>query len=374
MIVPIVLGIGAALILISVASYFWSNYHISKKEIAVLCREISIMLDAGIPLLRVFKILSGRISHPRLRSVITEVHNSVENGNTVAAAMASHPDVFDDMMIGIIKVGETGGILDESMRRLSTHLEKWIALRRKVVLAWIYPVMVITVLMAVVVTLVVFFVPNVIDPLIELNPDLEVPMITLIVKGFGDYVINHWLFLIVAIVVALVGISFLRRTPPVKEIEDRMKLRFPVLGKLIGRPIVASSVSGTFSTLIHSGIPVISCLKILSQTQTNRVVARSLQKTAQFVEEGGSIVTPMEESKIYPPLMIDMLAVGDESGTLDTVLEKISETFTEEVDSALDAFTRILEAVVMLLVGAVVLIVALAAYLPYFTMYTKLDM
>jgi type IV pilus assembly protein PilC len=214
----------------------------------------------------------------------------------------------------------------------------------------------------------------VIDPLVELNPDLEVPLITRIVAGLGHYVIDHWLFLIVALVLLIVAIALLRRTLPVKAMEDYLKLKFPVLGKLLGRPIVAASVSGTFSTLIHSGIPVISCLKILSQTQTNTVVARSLRKTAQVVEEGGSLVTPMEESGIYPPLMIDMLAVGDESGTLDTVLEKISETFTEEVDMALDAFTRILEAFVMLLVGAVVLVVALAAYLPYFTMYTKLDM
>jgi type IV pilus assembly protein PilC len=374
MIVPIVLGIAGGLIAIAIASYFWSNYHISKREISVLFREISIMLDAGIPLLRIFKILSGRVTHPRLRSIVTEVHNSVENGNTVAAAMASHPNVFDDMMIGIVKVGETGGILDDSMRRLSSYLEKWISLRRKVVLAWIYPLMVIVVMMAVVITLVVFFVPNVIDPLVELNPDLEVPLITRIVAGLGHYVIDHWLFLIVALVLLIVAIALLRRTLPVKAMEDYLKLKFPVLGKLLGRPIVAASVSGTFSTLIHSGIPVISCLKILSQTQTNTVVARSLRKTAQVVEEGGSLVTPMEESGIYPPLMIDMLAVGDESGTLDTVLEKISETFTEEVDMALDAFTRILEAFVMLLVGAVVLVVALAAYLPYFTMYTKLDM
>ena len=360
-------------IAIAIGLYFWSNYHISKREVSVLCREMSIMLDAGLPLLRVFKILSERSSHPRLRSVVKEIHGSVEQGNTVAAAMASHPDVFDDMMIGIVKVGETGGILDESMRRLSTHLEKWIQLRRKVVLAWIYPTLVIIVMTVVVLTLVCFFVPNVINPLLELNPNLQVPWITSVVAGTGQFVLNNWFFLLLVVIAAIVAIGFFRRTPPGKMFEDHLRLHFPVFGKLLGRPISAASVAGMFSTLVHCGIPIISCLKILSQTQPNYFVASSFRKTAQVVEEGGSLVTPLEESGIYPPLMIDMLAIGDESGTLDTVLDKIAQNYTEEVDSSLEAFTRILEALVMLLVGAVVLVVALAAYLPYFQMYTKIE-
>jgi type IV pilus assembly protein PilC len=362
------------LIAILVGLYFWSNYHISKSAISVLCREMSIMLDAGIPLLRIFKILSERSSHPRLRTVIREIHNSVEQGNTVAAAMANHPDVFDDMMVGVIKVGEAGGILDESMRRLSAHLEKWISLRRKVILAWIYPTLVMIVMTVVVLTLVCFFVPNVIDPLLELNPNLEVPWITAVVSGLGDFILGHWFLLIVATVVLIVVIAMARKTTGVKIFEDHLRLHFPVFGKLLGQRIAAAGVAGMFSTLVHCGIPIISCLKILSQTQPNYHIARSFKKTATVVEEGGSLVAPLEESGLYPPLMIDMLAIGDESGTLDIVLEKIAQNFNDEVDVALDAFTRILEALVMLAVGGVVLIVALAAYLPYFTMYTKIDM
>jgi len=373
MLVTIFLSFAGILIVLVIASYFWTNYHISKGQISVLCREMSIMLDAGIPLLRVFKILSERISHPRLRKVIKEIHNSVEQGNTVAAAMANQPDVFDDMMIGIIKVGETGGILDESMRRLSDHLERWTQLRRKVVLAWIYPSLVIIVMTAVVVTLVCFFVPNVINPILELNPNLEVPLITRIVAGTGEYIIDHWLLLIVVIVAAVVGVAMARKTIVVKVFEDYLRLHFPVLGNLLGKPVTAAGVAGMFSTLIHCGIPIISCLKILSQTQTNFYVSSSFRKTGKIVEEGGSLVKPLEESGIYTPLMIDMLAIGDESGTLETVLDKIAQNYSEQVDSALEAFTRILEAVVMLIVGAIVLVVALAAYLPYFTMYTRLD-
>jgi len=373
MITTIVVSFGAALIAIAVAFYLWSNYHVSRKDIAILCREMSIMQDAGIPLLRIFEILSQRISHPRLRAIVVEIRHSVENGNTVAAAMANHPGVFDEMMVGIIKVGETGGILDESLRRLSTHLEKWIQLRRKVVLAWIYPALVILVMAAVVVTLVVFFVPNVIDPLLELNPDMEVPWITQRVADFGDLLINHWLLLILGVIAAIILIGIARKTRGVKIFEDYLRLNFPVVGKLLGRRIAAAEVSGTFSTLVHCGIPMITCLKILSQTQANYFVAGSFRRTAQIVEEGGNLVKPLEESGIYPPLMIDMLHIGDESGTLDIVLEKISWNFTEEVDAALEVFTRLLEAVVMLMVGAVVLVIALAAYLPYFTMYTRID-
>ena len=374
MVVTIVLSVAGVLIAVFIGFYFWSNYHISKTAISVMCREMSIMLDAGIPLLRIFKILSERSSHPRLRTVIREIHNSVEQGNTVAAAMANHPEVFDDMMVGVIKVGEAGGILDESMRRLSVHLEKWIALRRKVILAWIYPTLVMIVMTVVVLTLVCFFVPNVINPLLELNPDLEVPWITAMVSGLGNFILGHWFLLIIATVVLIIGIVMARKTTGVKIFEDHLKLHFPVFGKLLGQRIAAAGVAGMFSTLVHCGIPIISCLKILSQTQPNYHVARSFRKTATVVEEGGSLVTPLEESGIYPALMIDMLAIGEESGTIDIVLEKIAQNFNDEVDAALDAFTRILEALVMLAVGAIVLIIALAAYLPYFTMYTKMDM
>ncbi|MCA9450333.1 MAG: type II secretion system F family protein [Candidatus Omnitrophica bacterium] len=368
-----VLTATVVIILMLIAFYFWSNYHISKKEISILARQMSIMLDAGIPLLRVFKILSERISHPRLRVVVREIHDSVEQGNTVAAAMANHPDVFDDVMIGVVKVGETGGILDESMRRLADHLEKWTELRRKVILAWIYPSLVIVVMTAVVVTLVVFFVPNVIDPLLELNPNLEVPWITAMVAGMGKFIIGNWLLLLVGIGAAIVAIVLIRRTMAVRVFEDYLRLHFPGLGNLLGKRIAAASSAGMFSTLVHCGIPIISCLRILSQTQPNYYVSRCFRRTAQEVEEGGSLVKPIEESNVFPPLMVDMLAIGDESGTLDTVLDKIADNFNKEVDSALDAFTRILEALVMLMVGIIVLVVALAAYLPYFTMYTKID-
>ncbi|MCA9425795.1 MAG: type II secretion system F family protein, partial [Candidatus Omnitrophica bacterium] len=331
------IGFWALVIAGFVAFFYWSNYlHVSRTLVAAFCREVSIMLDAGIPLLRALKILAERTSHPKLKSIVKEIHTSVENGNTVAAAMANHPKVFDDMMIGIIKVGETGGILDESLRRLSEHLEKTVALRRKVILAWTYPALVIVVASVVTLILVCYFIPKIIEPLKSLNPDVELPYLTQLVANAGQFVLGNWFWILLGLILFIFALSAFHRTPMGRYGSDWIKLHFPVVGNLLARRIVAARVSNTFATLVHCGIPIISCLRIVSQTQPNYFVARSFQNTVRVVEEGGNLVQPLEESKIYPPLMIDMLAIGEESGTLDTVLDKISQHYTDEVDAALD--------------------------------------
>lgn len=364
--------IAAPLVAVLIAFYLWSNHHVSKIQLATLCREMSIMLDAGIPLLRILKILSERVSHPRLRGMVKEIHQSVENGNTVAAAMANYPSAFDEMMIGIIKVGETGGVLDESLRRLATHLEKVVRLRRKVVAASIYPVIAVLVLIAVLLVLIVFVFPNILAPL-KANPKIELPWITRVIDSVGQYVLNHWKFLLLAVFAAGVGLGVARKTLPGKIAEDWLKLKIPLVGSFLGVRIVAARVSATFSTLVHCGIPIISCLKIVAQTQPNYFVSASFRNTARVVEEGGNMVKPLEECKIYPQLMIDMLAIGDESGTLDMVLDKIAQAFTEEVDSAIEIFTQVQEALMILTLGGLVLLVALAAYLPYFQLWQLVD-
>jgi type IV pilus assembly protein PilC len=371
-IIGIVFSLAGVIIAAFVALYLWTKYHISKTEIAVFCREMSIMLDAGMPLLRVLKILSERVSHPKLRKVVAEILESVENGNTVAAAMANHPAVFDEMMIGIIKVGETGGVMDESLRRLSVHLEKGIRLRRKVIAASVYPCLAVVVLVAVLLVLIVFVFPRILEPL-KSNPRVHLPALTLAVDAMGQFVLGHWALLLAEFVAFVVLVVLFRRTLPGKIAEDYLKLKFPLVGNFLGVRVVAARVSSTFATLVHCGIPIISCLRIVAQTQTNHFVSASFRHTAKVVEEGGSLVKPLEDSGIYPRLMIDLLAVGDESGTLDTVLDKIAQAFTEEVDSAIEIFTQVQEALMILTLGGLVLLVALAAYLPYFQLWQIVD-
>lgn len=370
--VSIFIPIAVVVVVFFTAFYFWTNYHIPKMQMAMFFRQMSIMLDAGMPLLRVLKVLAERMSHPRLKRILAEILESVEHGNTVAASMANHPSVFDDMMIGIVKVGEMGGVLDESMRRLSTHLEKVIRLRRKVVAASIYPMIAVMVLLAVLIVLIVFVFPKILEPM-KSNPRVELPLITRIVDSTGQFVISNWLILLVGAILAGFGISLLRKTLPGKMFEDYLKIKFPMVGNYLGVRVIAARVSSTFATLIHCGIPIISCLKIIAQTQPNYFVSKSFRDTAKVVEEGGSLVKPLEESGIYPPLMIDMLAVGDESGTLDVILDKISQAFTEEVDSAIEIFTQVQEALMVLTLGGFVLIVALAAYLPYFQLWQLIE-
>jgi type IV pilus assembly protein PilC len=358
----------SAISVIPISVYLWARYHVSKVHVAMFFRQMSIMLDAGIPLLRVLKILSERVSHPKLRRMIQEILVSVENGNTVASAMAGHPQVFDEMMVGIIKVGETGGVLDESARRLSVYLEKAIRLRRKVVAASVYPLMTVTVLLAVLVILIVFVFPNILEPL-KANPHVVLPPLTLAVDAIGQFGLRNWHTILFAGILAIFGLALFRRTRPGKMIEDYLKLKSPLLGNYLGARIASARVASMFATLVHCGISIIPTLKIIAQTQPNYYVSESFKHTAKVVEEGGSIVKPLEESGIYPQLMIDMIAVGDESGTLDSALDKTAQAFTEEVDAAIEIFTQIQEALLILTVGGLVMIVALAAYLPYFQLW-----
>ncbi len=363
-----VILVSAAISVIPICIYIWARRHVSKVHVAMFFRQMSIMLDAGIPLLRVLKILSGRVSHPKLRRIITEILSSVENGNTVAAAMAAHPTVFDEMMVGIIKVGETGGVLDESARRLSVYLEKSIRLRRKVVAASVYPLLTVTVLLAVLVILVVFVFPNILEPL-KANPRVILPPLTLAVDAIGQFGLRNWHAILLSAFIAVLALVLFRHTRPGKMIEDYLKLKSPLLGNYLGARIASARVASMFSTLVHCGISIIPTLKIISQTQPNYYISESFKHTAKVVEEGGNLVKPLEESRLYPQLMIDMLAVGDESGTLDSALEKTAQAFTEEVDSAIEIFTQIQEALLILAVGGLVLILALAAYLPYFQLW-----
>ncbi len=363
-----VILVASAISVIPISIYFWARHHVSKVHVAMFFRQMSIMLDAGIPLLRVLKILSGRVSHPKLRRIITEILSNVENGNTVAAAMAAHPAVFDEMMVGIIKVGETGGVLDESARRLSVYLEKAIRLRRKVVAASVYPLLAVTVLLAVLIILVVFVFPNILEPL-KTNPRITLPPLTLAVDAIGQFGLRNWHSILLVAFILFLAMVLFRRTRLGKMVEDFMKLKSPLLGNYLGARIASARVASMFSTLVHCGISIIPTLKIIAQTQPNYYISESFKHTARVVEEGGSLVKPLEESGLYPQLMIDMLAVGDESGTLDSALEKTAQAFTEEVDSAIEIFTQIQEALLILAVGGLVLILALAAYLPYFQLW-----
>jgi type IV pilus assembly protein PilC len=243
-----------------------------------------------------------------------------------------------------------------------------IRLRRKLVVASIYPLLTVLVLITVLLVLIIFVFPKMLEPL-KSNPRIHLPVLTQIVDNMGQYVIGHWPFLLILVVLIGAAIAVLRKTKPGKIFEDYMKLKTPVVGSYLGTRVVAARVATTFSTLVHCGIPIISCLRIIAQTQTNSFVSASFRRTADEVERGGSLIKPLEESGLYPPLMIDMLTVGDESGTMDSVLEKIAVSFTEEVDSALEAFTQIQEALMIISLGGIVLLVALAAYLPYFQMW-----
>ena len=363
-----VILVASVISVIPISIYLWTKHHVSKVHVAMFFRQMSIMLDAGIPLLRVLKILSERISHPKLRKIITEILSSVENGNTVAAAMAAHPAVFDEMMVGLIKVGETGGVLDESARRLSVYLEKAIRLRRKVVAASVYPLLAVTVLLAVLVILVVFVFPNILEPL-KSNPRIILPPLTLAVDAIGQFGLRNWHSILLCAFILVLAIVLFRRTRLGKMIEDYLKLKSPLLGNYLGARIASARVASMFSTLVHCGISIIPTLKIIAQTQPNYYVSESFKHTAKVVEEGGSLVKPLEESGLYPQLMIDMLAVGDESGTLDSALDKTAQAFTEEVDAAIEIFTQIQEALLILAVGGLVMLVALAAYLPYFQLW-----
>jgi len=343
---------------------------VTTKELAVFTRQFSVMIDAGLPLVQCLEILAGQQENKTFQKVLGGVRGSVEGGTTLSAAMKQHEKVFDPLYYNMVEAGETGGILDTILQRLSGYIEKNVKLKRAVKSALIYPISVMTIAIGVVTLLLWKVVPIFVSLFNGLDVDLPLP--TRIVIALSHFVGSIYGFLIVVFVVgAILAIKFWYRTPGGRMAIDTTMLKLPVLG-IVLRKIAVARFTRTLGTLISSGVPILEALDITARTAGNAVVERAVSKTRKAVEAGRSLVDPLKETDVFPGMVTQMIGVGEQTGAMDAMLQKIADFYEDEVDAAVKDLLTAMEPMMILFLGIVVGGVVISMYLPLFSLIGKL--
>jgi type IV pilus assembly protein PilC len=344
---------------------------VKAKELAIFTRQFSVMIDAGLPLVQCLEILSGQQENKFFQKVLTNTRGQVEGGATLSAAMRGSPKVFDALYVNMVEAGETGGILDTILQRLSTYIEKNVKLQRAVKSALVYPVGVLTVAGGVITLLLWKVVPIFATLFAGLGVDLPLP--TKIVIALSNFVGSIFgLLILVVLGGAIFGLKVWYGTPQGRFVLDSIILKLPVLGILM-RKIAVARFTRTLGTLISSGVPILEGLDITARTAGNAVVERALQKVRKSLEEGKSLTEPLKESEVFPGMVTQMIAVGEQTGAMDAMLQKIADFYEEEVDAAVKDLLTALEPVMIVFLGVVVGGVVISMYLPLFSLIGKLS-
>jgi type IV pilus assembly protein PilC len=339
------------------------------KEIAIFFRQFSVMIDAGLPLVQCLEILAANQENMAFQKVLTGVRMTVEGGATLANAMRLHPKVFDDLTTNMIEAGEAGGILDIILQRLALYVEKAVKLKSAVKSALIYPVAVVSLAVLIVGALLKWVVPIFSNLFLGLGVALPLP--TRIVMGLSTFVGQFWWFFIVGIVGTVFGLKYIRKHPKGRYYFDFTLLKLPVLGILL-RKIAVARFTRTLGTLITSGVPILEGLSITARTSGNAVLEEALMKVRKAIEEGRTIVDPLRESGVFPNMVTQMIGVGEATGAMDAMLQKIADFYEDEVDNATKDLMAMLEPAIIGVLGVVVGGIVISLYMPLFAMIGKL--
>jgi type IV pilus assembly protein PilC len=339
---------------------------VTDKDIVILTRQLATMIDAGLPLVQCLEILGSQTENKTLAKVIVQVRSDVESGATFADALKKHPKVFDNLYVNMVAAGEAGGILDTILGRLAAYMEKFAKIKRQIKSAMIYPAVILFVAVAVVALLLVVVVPMLAAMFKEAGQALPLP--TRIVIAVSDF-LKSWggLIVLLSIVGSIFGIKKWRKTDAGLRTTDRIAMKIPVMGSLIVRVSVAK-FTRTLGTLMTSGVPILEGLIIVAKTAGNKIVEDAIMQTRQSVSEGKTLAEPLTKAKVFPAMVTQMISVGEATGALDNMLNKIADFYDEEVDSAVAALTSMLEPMLMIFLGTTVGFVIIAMYMPIFQM------
>src|SRR5579863_824700 len=344
---------------------------VSAKELAIFTRQFSVMIDAGLPLVQCLEILAGQQENKLFQKVLTGTRGAVEGGSTLSAAMKLYPKVFDPLYSNMVEAGETGGILDTILQRLSTYIEKNVKLKAAVKSALIYPVGVITVAGLVITLLLWKVVPIFATLFAGLGVDLPLP--TKIVIALSNFIGSIFgLLIIVGLVGSIIGLKIWYGTPQGRFVLDTILLKLPVLG-MVMRKIAVARFTRTLGTLISSGVPILESLDITAKTSGNAVVEKALFSVRKALEEGKSLTEPLKDSGVFPGMVTQMIAVGEQTGAMDAMLQKIADFYEDEVDAAVKDLLTALEPIMIVFLGVVVGGVVISMYLPLFSLIGKLS-
>src|SRR5271169_1177477 len=342
---------------------------VAVKDIAVFFRQFSVMIDAGLPLVQCLEILASNQENQSFQKTLTGVRTTVEGGATLANAMRQYPVVFDDLTTNMIEAGETGGILDIILQRLAIYVEKAVKLRAAVKSALIYPVAVVSLAGLIVAALLKWVVPIFANLFVGLGVALPLP--TRIVIGLSAFVGQFWWFFILGAVGIVVGIKQVRKHPRGRYYFDAMLLKLPIMGTLL-RKIAVARFTRTLGTLITSGVPILEGLAITARTSGNAVLEEALMKVRKAIEEGRTIVDPLRECGVFPNMVTQMIGVGEATGAMDNMLQKIADFYEEEVDAATKDMLALLEPAIIGVLGITVGGIVISLYMPLFAMIAKL--
>jgi type IV pilus assembly protein PilC len=340
-------------------------------DLVVATRQLATMVQSGMSLLRALYVIEEQTENDKLRETFIEVRKDVEAGVALSAALARHPDVFNELYVAMVQAGETGGILDRTLVRVATQLEKDAALRRQIKAAMIYPILIGVFAFVVLFALVAFLVP-VFEQIFE-DFGGELPAITKFTVWLSHMVTGRW-YVMLAVALAVVWLfRFWKRTERGRMQWDRLKLKFPMKIGDIVQKVALARFSRTFSGLISAGVPMLEAIDITGRTSGNRVIEQAMEGVRESVKKGGTITQPMTEvPEAFPVMVTQMIGVGEETGALETMLTKIADFYEEQVEAAIKALTSILEPIMILIVGAIVGFIVIAMYLPMFKVYDQI--
>src|ERR1700729_1895882 len=340
------------------------------KDIAVFFRQFSVMIDAGLPLVQCLEILAANQENLFFQKCLTGVRQSVEGGSTLSNAMRQYPKIFDDLTTNMIEAGEAGGILDTILQRLAIYVEKAVRLKSAVKSALIYPVSVISLATLIVGALLKWVVPIFSNLFAGLGVSLPLP--TRIVMGLSGFVQTFWWVMIAGVVGLVFGTKQIRKHPRGRYYFDKMLLKLPIMGSLL-RKIAVGRFTRTLGTLITSGVPILEGLAITARTSGNAVLEEARMKVRKAIEEGRTIVDPLRECGVFPNMVTQMIGVGEATGAMDSMLQKIADFYEEEVDAATKDMLAMLEPVIIGLLGVMIGGIVISLYMPLFAMIAKLS-
>ncbi|HET8998405.1 MAG TPA: type II secretion system F family protein [bacterium] len=352
---------------VGVGEYFARFRGIGLKDLAVFSRQFATMVNAGLSLVRTLSILEEQTQQKQLKAVIEAVRVDIEGGGTLSSALGKHPQAFSNLYVNMVKAGEAGGVLDEVLIRLAAFLEKELALRQKIKSATTYPILLATAAIAALLFMTVVIIPQFATFFKELGSNAELPLPTQIAMGVSMLIRRFWWALAVAIVAFIYVLRMYVRTPAGRANYDNIKLRLPILGP-VNKKIVIARFSRTFGTLVASGVPIMQALEVVGKAIDNVVIARAIEAVRTSIREGESIAIPLAASGMFPPMVVQMVKVGEETGSLETMLTKVADFYDTEIENTVASLTSILEPVLIVGMGVVIGAMLISLYLPIFNL------
>ncbi len=338
---------------------------VGQKELAIFTRQFATMIDAGLPLVQCLDILGNQQTNQAFKTVILKVKEDVEGGSTFADALGKHPKVFDNLYVNLVAAGEVGGILDTILARLAAYIEKALKLSKQIKGAMVYPSTILAVALIVTTVLLLYVIPIFGKMFMESGQPLPGP--TQFVMDLSGYARKYFLVVVIAIALVVVAIKMYYKREDGRRNIDRLLLRVPVLGSLIQR-IAVARFSRTLGTMVSSGVPILESMDIVAKSAGNKIIEEAIARARVSISEGKTIAEPLADAKVFPGMVTQMVAVGEATGALDAMLNKIADFYDEEVDAAVAALTALLEPMLMVFLGVVIGGLVMAMYLPVFKM------